>query len=331
LLLHKDDTIYDTVFQTTSGFALIIRVYLPVHTTAPSFTLHGVRATHDWLDIRMKVIGYSPILSDASWKTSNLRLGDAVYAVIHHFQLNPPTVMEITDVNLKRLQESLNGDAARRIENQSAPPAYRRPNEPMHVSNGRENHRLVQSMGNVSMQQQSPDEVTDEEVHTLIPAIPSSFPQLESMTMSQVKDLLDNESSFEDFIQQTSEVATLNELKQSIMSANVDAAEANLLHREKVERQTAELDSLGDDLQMKLEQFNKLDQERVALTSPPDLNATIKYLNHVKKEAYRQSEAIADDWVESGGDVGDFVKKFMEKRALYHTRAAKAERLSMSM
>jgi hypothetical protein len=186
-------------------------------------------------------------------------------------------------------------------------------------------------MGNVSMQQQSPDEVTDEEVHTLIPAIPSSFPQLESMTMSQVKDLLDNESSFEDFIQQTSEVATLNELKQSIMSANVDAAEANLLHREKVERQTAELDSLGDDLQMKLEQFNKLDQERVALTSPPDLNATIKYLNHVKKEAYRQSEAIADDWVESGGDVGDFVKKFMEKRALYHTRAAKAERLSMSM
>jgi hypothetical protein len=331
LLPHKDDTIFDTVFQTTTGFALIIRVYLPINAAVPSFTLHGVRATHDWLDIRMKVIGYSPIISDASWKTSNLRLGDAVYAVIHHFQLNPPTVMEITDVNLRRLQESLNRGAAKRTGNQSAPPVYQRPNEPMHVSNAREDSRLVHSMGNVSIQQQSPDEVTDEEVNTLIPAIPASFPQLESMTMSQVKELLNNESSFEDFIQRTSEIAALNELKQSIMSANVEAAEANLLYQEKVERQTAELDSLRDDLQTKLERYSQLDQERAALTSPPDLNATIKDLNHVKKEAYRKSEAIADDWVESGEDVGDFVKKFMEERVLYHTRAAKAERLSMSM
>ena len=56
-----------------------------------------------------------------------------------------------------------------------------------------------------------------------------------------------------------------------------------------------------------------------------------EYQNHAKKEAYRESETIADDWVESGGDIGDFVKEFMETRILYHTRAAKAERLCMSM
>ena len=52
-------------------------------------TLHGVRASHNWLDIRMKVIGYGPISSDQHWRGSNLKLGDAVYAVIHHFQLTP--------------------------------------------------------------------------------------------------------------------------------------------------------------------------------------------------------------------------------------------------
>ena len=85
-----DGTIYDTVFQTTNGFALILRVYLPLDLSrAPTMTLHGVRASHNWLDIRMKVIGYTPISTDQRWKSSNLKLGDAVYAVIHHFQLTP--------------------------------------------------------------------------------------------------------------------------------------------------------------------------------------------------------------------------------------------------
>ena len=56
---------------------------------APTMTLHGVRASHNWLDIRMKVIGYTPISTDQRWISSNLKLGDAVYAVIHHFQLTP--------------------------------------------------------------------------------------------------------------------------------------------------------------------------------------------------------------------------------------------------
>ena len=41
----------------------------------------------------MKVIGYDPISSDQRWKMSNLKLGDAVYAVIHHFQLSPREFM----------------------------------------------------------------------------------------------------------------------------------------------------------------------------------------------------------------------------------------------
>ena len=70
----------------------------------------------------------------------------------------------------------------------------------------------------------------------------------------------------------------------------------------------------------------------MAMTHPPDLQDAIEELTKAKKEAYRESEELADEWVESGGEnVSDFVKQFMEVRMLYHTRAAKAERLETSM
>ena len=279
----------------------------------------------------MKVIGYPPLLSEHSWTNSNLKLGDAVYAVIHHFQLNPPNVMEIMDVNLKKLQANLNGSSGgsgaatcRRTPNQSAPPLYQRLDDS--VTN---NPRLTHSTGDATIIKQSQNEILDEEVNTLIPPVPTSFSALESMTMSKVKELLNDESVFESFIQK--EVATLNELKQSIICANVDAAQANLVHKEKIEQQSSELNALHDTLQSKLSKYGKLDHERQISTCPPDVSETLKQLNHAKKEAYRESETIADDWVESGGDIGDFVKEFMETRILYHTRAAKAERLCMSM
>ena len=37
----------------------------------------------------MKVIGYPQIASDQIWRASNMKLGDAVYAVIQHFQVDP--------------------------------------------------------------------------------------------------------------------------------------------------------------------------------------------------------------------------------------------------
>ena len=96
-VIFLDETIYDTVFQTTNGYALILRVTLPhdVH-QPPTMALHGVNARHNWIDAKMKVVGYSPISSGFQWKQSKMKLGDAVYAVILHFQVNPRELVEWT-------------------------------------------------------------------------------------------------------------------------------------------------------------------------------------------------------------------------------------------
>ena len=86
----SDDALYDTVFATLNCNTLILQVYIPMDfSRAPFMYLYGVRASHDWLDTHGKIVGYDLILTDARWSSSNLKLGDAVYAVIHHFQLKP--------------------------------------------------------------------------------------------------------------------------------------------------------------------------------------------------------------------------------------------------
>ncbi|KAL3780680.1 hypothetical protein ACHAW5_003716 [Stephanodiscus triporus] len=340
----SDDT-YDTVFQTTNGFALILRIYLPADVNCtPSMTLHGVRATHTWLDIRMKVIGYPQLASDQSWRASNIKLGDAVHAIIQHFQVNPPVIMEITDSNLKRLQESLTGSNIRpgrssdnngglTNNNQYAPQAsaseFQRPNDSMQLGNGHSRPTDI-SVQNDRIKPKVDFEIDDDEVDGLIPPIPSSFPEFDAMPLSEVKRVVENKAFLDLFVEGTSEVTTLRELKQSIETSNVDAAKANLADEEIIVTLSSEVKTLEQDLSSKIQQYRKLDAERLKLTQPPKVKDVIAELLKAKKDALRESDDLAERWIESGGsDVSDFVKKFIDVRQFYHTRAAKAERLEI--
>merc|ERR1712194_646450 len=322
----------------TNGFALIARVYVPadIISRAPTFMLHGVRASHNWLDIRMKVIGYAPISSDQSWRSSNMKLGDAVYAVIHHFQLNPPSILDITDAGLKRLQANLSGPPTRPNipKKTSIPPSgshgFPRANEAAPGENYRQGNPPAQN--NIHVEKKVTYEVGDYEVDAVIPPAPSSFLKIDNMLLPELKQVMEDRAVMETLVKNTAAVETLRELTQQIETSNVEAATANLIHEAKIEGLCTDVDTLKKDLNAKMQQYRKLEAEREAITHPPDLQEAIGELTRAKKEAYRQSEELAENWVESGGnDVSDFVKKFMEVRLLYHTRAAKAERLEHSM
>jgi len=264
------DETYDTVFQTTNGFALILRIYLSTDVNlAPTMTLHGVRATHAWLDMRMRVIGYSHIASDQSWRTSNIKLGDAVYAVIQHFQVNPPSILEITDANLRRLQESLTtGSSSTRLSGSTNNNHGVDSNQyTLSASSGvqRSNKYNEFSNGHSRSNNQRPIEVDDDEVNGLIPPTPASFRELDAMPSSEVKRIVDNRAFLDLFVEGTSEVSTLRELKQSIEASNVDVARANLAHEARIELLTTDIETLKEDLNMKLQRYRELDSQRLAL------------------------------------------------------------------
>lgn len=276
-----------------------------------------------------------------------MKLGDAVYAVIQHLQVNPPSITEITDANLERLQASLNGSIDRQPpggvtnngvytnnSNQYAPPAsaseVQRPNDSMQLRNGHSRRSAMVPMQNDSIKPKKDFEVEDDEVNGLIPPLPSSFPEFDDMPLSELKRIVDIKSFLDLFVEGTSGLSTLRELKESIEASNVDAAKANLAHEASTEGLSSEVETLTQELKLKLERYRTLDDQRLALTQPPKVQDAIAELTKVKRDAYRKSEEFAERWLEgSGEDVSEFVKKFIDLRQLYHVRAAKAERLEI--
>ena len=162
-----------------------------------------------------------------------------------------------------------------------------------------------------------------------IPAVPASFPELDSMSKEEMEDLLDNEDRFRSFVEQMSAVTTLIDLQFSVQKGNVETSETNLKREDELTMLHAEVSSLQSDLREKTEAFRALEAQQAKLCAPPDRREVIRKLTFAKKQAYKESEDVASAWIDEGdGDVDDFINKFMEQRTVHHTRAAKLERLS---
>lgn len=305
-LSSLDDSTYDTVFQTTTGDALILRVHLPAGTNrAPQMTLVGVKATHSWLDTRMRVVGYPQIQSDQTWQSSHILLGTAVHEVVKHFQLQPPQLLEITDAGLRRLQSNLGSGTSQQHQQQ-----------PPHV------HYDSTTSSDAPPDYESLFQVPD------MPEIPTDFDEyLDGMSKEDMQQLLDDELDFLAFASTLPAYKKLQELGSSMLEENVVTAEANLKEEDRLKELHNDISSLQKSLQTKLTAFEALEAEQNKLCAPPDKKRVLKQLLKAKKQAMDESETIADEWVDEGGDVKEFVKKFMEKRQLHHVRAAKVERL----
>jgi hypothetical protein len=294
-----DDSTFDTVFQTTAGDALILRVHLDAMAGAPAMTLVGVRATHPWLDSRMRVVGYPNIQSDQDWQSSRMLLGAAVHEVVKHFQLQPPQLLEISDPGLRRLQTTLvdrSGSSKTKDVSRDAPPDY-------------ESLFQVPEM----------------------PKVPTQFDEfLGTMSREDMEQLLDDELDFLTFFTTLPAYQKIQKLGNSVIEENVVLAQANLKKEAQLKELHDEVTSLQTSLKAKLETFEAFEQEQNRLCAPHDTKQVLEKLSKAKKQAMDESEAYADEWVDEGGDGKEFVKVFVTKRKLHHVRAAKMERLQFS-
>eukprot|EP00591_Stephanopyxis_turris_P006224 CAMPEP_0195526188 /NCGR_PEP_ID=MMETSP0794_2-20130614/27096_1 /TAXON_ID=515487 /ORGANISM="Stephanopyxis turris, Strain CCMP 815" /LENGTH=341 /DNA_ID=CAMNT_0040656813 /DNA_START=118 /DNA_END=1143 /DNA_ORIENTATION=- len=314
--VSTDDSTYDTVFQTRSGHALILRVHIPPGSKsnkAPSMTLVGVKASHPWLDSKMLVIGYPAIISDIQWTSSKILLGKAVNDVVKQFQLNPPTAIQITDQSLQRLQQQTNSQTKGSIHHPSLPPQHMGSPPPP-------NYEAALATGQVS----------EEVFHMPIPAVPSSFPELDKMSKSEMETLLNDDAAFLSHVEKMSAVTTINDLQESILKGNVDTAKSTLEKQEEIGTLHAEVEVLKKSLEDKVSVFQELEKKQADLCVGFDSKYVCKRLYSAKREAFSESENMASNWLDDNDDsVDEFVKKFIEKRIVYHARSAKIERLNV--
>lgn len=332
---NLDDTTYDTVFQTTKGDTLILRVNIPLTSSFaasfPAMTLAGVRVNHPWVDSsnRMRIIGYPHIQSEQAWKDSGILLGDAVHAIVKHLQLNPPTVLEITDKGLQSIQSNQKGGMNHQstsstmnggVSTQRLP---QRPNGSNTLSGSSNSSRDAPPSYNLVADTAPAPDVP-------MPTIPKKFNEVNGLSRSELDSMLDDELEFLSLVHRLDVFDQLYTIESSRLNENVKLSNENLAKETQLKALQGDVKELHSTLQSKITTFSKLEEKQNAICAPPDRESTLKRLNVAKKEAFDESENIAETWVDNGGNVDDFVKKFVELRTIHHVRAAKMEILKNS-
>jgi len=318
-LLFTDDTTYDTVFQTTQGDTLILRVHVPLASSfasfCPAMTLAGARVRHKWVQDRtMKIIGYEPIESERSWKASGLSLGQVVHAVVKHLQLNPPEILEITDRGLQAIQPATSpfhssGGGNKEIPRSSkhgndTPPSY---------------EETAVKKQNVPKIPPAPD--------VPLPPIPRDFfDLLDGKSIEGLERLLKNEL---DFLMMVHKLPIFQEIKVIAISKAEESkklAKDNLRSEHRIASARGEAETMRTLLEEKITAFQALEAEQNKMCAPTDWRQIVAKLKEAEKEAFDESETFAEEWVDDGANnVDDFMKEFIAKRKIHHARSAKVE------
>ncbi|VEU37442.1 unnamed protein product [Pseudo-nitzschia multistriata] len=325
--VSSDDTTFDTVFQTTKGDTLILRVNIPLGSSfaafCPTMTLAGVKVRHPWVSessSMMRVTGYPPIQSEQAWKNSNMLLGAAVHEVVKNFQLNAPQVLDITDNGLRSIQTKKT--AGTRTPTQTPP----RSNNGMYnsTSSTRSSHDDAPPSYNVVAEAES---TPAPEIP--MPPIPSTYDEVDNASREELDEILQDDLEFKAFVHRLKISDEIFTIGSSRLDENVLLANENLEQEAKLKTLQSEVNELHSTLKSKLDAFSKLEKEQDVICAPPDLKSTIKKLQKAKKEAFEESEELAEEWVDDGvGTVDDFCKRFLEQRKVHHMRAAKMEILN---
>lgn len=328
-----DDTTYDTVFQTTAGDTLILRVNVPLTSSfaafCPAMTLAGVRVQHPWVDSsnRMRIIGYDPIQSEQTWKDSGIPLGDAVHAVVKHLQLNPPTILEITDKGLQSIQSNQRGAGSQSTPSGTNGSAKTQPRSPHRTNGSNDRHESSRSDAPPSYNVVA-DTAPAPEVP--MPPISKRFSEVDGLSRAELDALMDDELDFLSLVHKLNVFDQIYTIESSRLNENVKLADENLAKETQWTTLQGEVKDLHSTLRSKIERFSKLEDKQNEICAPPDKASTIMKLNKAKKAAFDESENLAESWVDNGGNVDDFVKAFLETRTLHHVRAAKMEVLKNS-
>jgi hypothetical protein len=165
-----------------------------------------------------------------------------------------------------------------------------------------------------------------------MPTIARSYTEIESLSREELDSLLEDELEFLSLVHKLDTFQTIQRIGSSQLEENVQAAQVNLLHEEQLKELNQEVQVLQQQtLSQKVQRFKGLEAQQDALCAPPNLHATLRALNKAKKEAFDESEAFAEEWVEEGAtsNVDSFVKDFVQKRKINHQRAAKMELLQL--
>eukprot|EP01114_Cavostelium_apophysatum_P017015 TRINITY_DN4960_c0_g1_i1.p1 TRINITY_DN4960_c0_g1~~TRINITY_DN4960_c0_g1_i1.p1 ORF type:complete len:320 (-),score=109.69 TRINITY_DN4960_c0_g1_i1:32-991(-) len=176
---------------------------------------------------------------------------------------------------------------------------------------------------------QPPPPYGQSQTHTPQPVVPSSFPQLESKTPSELTQLLNDETEFNRFFEELPVVQNMRKVRDDLRTNNEELAKKTLIKESEIDKLRKDVASSIEIIQQQRGAFEAKAQKQQEVMKRFSTANLIDKLAFAAQETEEQSDAIANRFLSGEMDYKDFIRDFMEKRKLFHLRSAKKESLMM--
>ncbi|KPP61694.1 vacuolar protein sorting-associated protein 37A-like [Scleropages formosus] len=157
-----------------------------------------------------------------------------------------------------------------------------------------------------------------------MPEIPDTFPELSEMSISQLKDLNEQDPPMLDFFMCLPQLKQVCSDKEELVGSIVDMAKRNLLLEPQLEGKRQEMLFKYEQLTQMKSAFETKMQRQHELAESCSLSALQARLKVAAHQAEEESEKTAEDFLNGKSEIDNFLTSFMEKRTAGEGREASA-------
>ncbi|EQC30571.1 hypothetical protein SDRG_11629 [Saprolegnia diclina VS20] len=318
--INHEQSIFDVVVRLADARSLTLRISLPDEFPMQAPLIQTTsRVQHSWLDAQCRVVGHIDL---ASWGV-HADLGRIVNDILSEFQRNPPVV------------------AGRATS--TPPPAYHPPASPAYTqpfypsSSGAASYSTPYNNTTSASSQSSPYarektppplKARDPYMHTQTPAIPTSFPELDELSITQLEKLVSDRQALKAYIRNMDAVINFMKLYDDLVKGNAELAEKNLSYEGTLAALQKDVQGLKSQVQAAQEVLSLKQARQQEILSRVRGDVLVARVVQAADEVDEVTEDIGSRFTNGDINVSQFLAEFLPSRKLYHQRMAKVERFT---
>ncbi|XP_045205161.1 vacuolar protein sorting-associated protein 37A-like [Mercenaria mercenaria] len=322
--LNVIETLRDVEYRLTiqaAGNSLTLIINLPPQfpQDKPSITVQPA-VRHPWVDSNSKVIN-CPNINNFSVHSS---LNTAVQAVVDEFRSNPPALVSHVQYPVNtpnRGYPSMFPVTTNIFSIYPSMPSYTSPASP------------TETTTSPSQNATSTTETQLSNCDTSIPDfsqtnIMSTFPELKDKGRLEMLEILNEEEKILEIIQKMPQVQQVVQEREKQSCKCTELAKENLSKKPVIEDLKQQVSEMMQEFESLRTQFESNQEKQCSLIDQFHPSVIQNNLKVAILEAEEESEKIVEDFLDKKIDIEEFTTQFLEKRALYHTRRAKEEKMN---
>ncbi len=181
------------------------------------------------------------------------------------------------------------------------------------------------AVGSFAIGKESPTVAPRKPPAVEVPAIPVSFPEIDGKSAEELQRLVSDESELFLLLEDVEFYKGLNRLRDMSRDANVAQAEKNLARKPELDAAQRQLETMARELETLKQNYNEKLAKQKSLTQLHTPQALARMLEAETNKLDADTEDLSQRFLAGQMSLKEYLAAYLEKRTLYHQRAAKLE------